>query len=281
VPDSWEGYYRVHEAAFPEQSPAPCPPGTEASPPLFLGPAGAADCNACSCGDVTGAKCGLAPLNCWAGSNSCSGNSNGWTDALKDGNCHKPNNLLGFNGQLSCKVDGDTPLVSAGTCAVGGGELANPATWETQVDVCATTKSGKGCGNNQACIPRGSNDPGESLCVKKDGLKDCPNGWKTTTVQAYKGGTDSRACTACSCGDPGTTCDPTTYVFHDLNNCGDSADPVTMDKNGCGDASDLLDQFSWSAKANLPQPSSAGCAPNGGEPTGEVKPDGQATFCCK
>ena len=56
---------------------------------------------------------------------------------------------------------------------------------------------------------------------------------------------------------------------------------MTMDKNGCGDASGLLDQFSWSAKANLPQPSSAGCSPAGGEPTGEVKPDGQVTFCCK
>jgi hypothetical protein len=279
-PGGWTGYFRVREAPFPEASPPPCPPGTEAAPPLFAGPAGDAQCSACACGDVQGASCGVAALTCWSGSPTCSGNSNDWTGALADGDCHKPNMLLGFNNQLSCKLDGESKVLGAGSCPPSGGTVANATPWEKQIDACSAAKAGKGCSNGQACIPRGSDAPGESLCVKKDGDKACPDGWTATTVHAFTAGTDTRACTACSCGDPGTTCSATSYTFHDFNNCADNDDPITVDSGSCTSVSSLLDGLTWSANATLPQPSGA-CEPKGGDPTGKMQADGPVTFCCK
>ncbi len=153
APGGWEGHYRVHQTPFPDAQPAPCPPNTEAGAPLFADPAGDAECSACACGDVQGAKCGAAPLTCWSGSGSCDGNSNSWTDALDDGACHKPSNLLGFNNQLSCKLDGESQVVSAGSCPPSGGELADKAPWSTQVNTCGAVKEGKGCSDGKVCIP--------------------------------------------------------------------------------------------------------------------------------
>jgi len=48
----------------------------------------------------------------------------------------------------------------------------------------------------------------------------------------------------------------------------------------CSNVSALLDFNSWSVKADPPM-LTGGCAPKGGDPTGQVQPQGATTFCCK
>ncbi len=110
-------------------------------------------------------------------------------------------------------------------------------------------------------------------------MKACPDGWNTATIQAFTSGADSRACGACACNDPSTTCGATSYTFYDLNNCANGNTSV-VNSGSCANLSGLLDLLSWSAKATLPAPSGA-CEPSGGAPTGSVQPDGAVTFCCK
>ena len=111
----------------------------------------------------------------------------------------------------------------------------------------------------------------------------CPAGW-TKTIVIYEHVTDTRACTACSCGD-GATCGDSHYTFYDTATCTSAAANGAIDvgANGstaCTDVTADIDQQSWSAKATLPLVH-GNCPASGGQPTGTVTPSGPSTYCCQ
>jgi hypothetical protein len=275
VPEGWEGVYAV--SRFQDGQPVPsCAGGGEAET-LFTGPAGPAECTACSCGPVEQATCGPPQILCWQGSTTCQGLTPvDWTQQLASGACGKPP-LLGGSLGLSCRLAGPPAVLEPGACAPSAVDFPNKATWDGQVAACAATAGG-GCDGGGACVPKPAGDA-QSVCIRQEGSQTCPAGW-TTALQAFTGGSDMRGCNACSCGDPGTSCAGGSYSFYDFDNCMMGGDPPGMiASNTCTDVSTLMDGGTWSIQASLPAANGA-CAAQGGEPTGGVQTDGPMTFCC-
>lgn len=278
APAGWDGYYRVRR--LPIGDPTPACAGGEAPEALLAGPAGPAECTACSCGPLEQAACAPPQILCWPGSGSCQGsNPADWTMQLADGTCQKPNLPIG-TFFLSCALGGPAAVLEEGACAPSAVDFPNKDTWADQVTACGAGPAGGGCGGADVCVPR-VDDPAESLCVRQSGAgAACPAGW-TEAVQAFTGGADTRGCSSCSCGSPGTTCAGGGYTVFDFNDCANGGDaPVAVDSNQCDNVSGLLDSLSWSVQAQLPTPSGA-CPAAGGEPTGAVQTEGPVTFCCR
>ena len=281
-PPGWNGHFYVHETTFTAPAAAPCAadltPFTD-----FEDPAGAAQCDACTCGAPQGASCSPPPIQCSGNSTNCGGNPQDWTSALKDGACDKPTNLAGNAFFLSCKLTGTSAVTAPGQCTPSASDFSNKGSWQQRIDVCGTDKAGGGCGAGKVCVPKASGaSVNESVCVRHDGLMACPAGY-AQSVQGYGSASDSRACSACSCGGPGTTCSAGSYTFYDLDACataGQSDNPVTIGSTACSNVSTLLDQGSWSVQASLPVPSGS-CPASGGAPVGSVQPSQPVTYCCK
>jgi hypothetical protein len=283
-PAGWSGHYYVTETMLPAPPPPGCPPNLSATT-SHEDPAGPAQCTACACGPIQGASCAPPTLTCWAGSTNCGGNGNGtdWTPALADGMCHTPSNLLNGQSQLSCKITAPAMVTSQGSCEPSGGMMTNPGSWQTRVDACGTDQSAGSCGAGKVCVPQGSGDPNESLCVLMLGVNSCPAGW-TKQIVSYSHVTDTRACTDCACGD-GASCGDSHYTFYDTATCtsASAGGSINVGSNAsmqCTDVSSEISQPMWSAKGTLPQVHGQ-CPASGGQPTGSVTPSGPFTYCCQ
>ncbi|MDC3953187.1 hypothetical protein KEG38_05000 [Polyangium jinanense] len=285
--DCTEGFTCVDEApagwsytwtAEGDATPTSCEPGFQPEE-LFTDPAGAAECSACTCGDLQGAACSTPGLQCHTNSNNCFGGGESWSGAFQNGACAKPTNLLGFAISLSCRLNGTAMVTSPGSCPPSVSDFQNKEPFAGKITVCDAKTSNGGCGAGSACAPKPAADT-ESLCLRQEGEHACPNGF--TQVVSYKSATDTRACSACAC-ESDTTCTGGQYVFYDLDMCvaeGASTARIAVDSNTCRNVSGQLDSNSWSVE-QVPAMPSGSCTPTGGAPTGEVTPEGAVTFCCK
>ena len=255
-------------------APMPCADGTMPES-LFTGPAGPAECSACTCGTLTGNTCTNAGLLCFPGSQSCgTGQQQDWTNNFANGNCAKPD--IGFAFSLSCRLANTTAVDQTGSCPPSTADFMNKDMWAGWTQACAAKTSNGGCGNNSVCAPKPTGT--ESICIRQDGQQMCPGGW--TQVDAYASGTDDRSCNACSCTS-NATCTGGTYQVFDSNNCDpNNGNPITIDNNTCRNVSNQIDFGSWSVQKNPAVPGGS-CTPQGGEPMGSVQPQGPVTYCCK
>ncbi|HRI71197.1 MAG TPA: hypothetical protein PK156_43490 [Polyangium sp.] len=252
----------------------PCADGTTPES-LFTGPAGPAECVACTCGALAGNTCTNAGLLCFPGSNNCgSGQQQDWTNNFANGNCAKPD--IGVVFSFSCRLANSTMVDQAGSCPPSAADFTNKDMWAGWVQACGTTTSTGGCGNKSVCTPKPTGT--QSLCIRQDGLQMCPGGW--TAVEAYAGGTDDRTCSDCTCAS-NATCTGGTYQVFDSNNCDpNGGNPVAIDNNTCRNVYSQIDFGTWSVLKNPAVPGGS-CTPQGGAPMGSVQPQGPVTFCCK
>ncbi|MDI1448008.1 hypothetical protein [Polyangium sp. 6x1] len=261
-----------------DAAPGACANGS-APEALFTDPAGAAECSACTCGDVQGAACSMPGLQCYPNLTMCLGGGDNWSGAFQNGaTCAKPTNLLGFAGALACRLNGAATVTSPGSCPPSVSELQNKEPFAGKITACAAKTSNGGCGAGSACAPKPAAT--ESLCIRQEGEHACPDGF--SQVVSYKSAADTRACSACTC-EAGTTCAGGLYRFHDLDNCvaeGASTAPIALDSDTCRNVTGQLDSNSWSIEA-VPATPSGNCTAKGGQPTGELTPEGAVTFCCK
>jgi hypothetical protein len=277
APAGWEGHFHVNRTDYPTPPPA-CDSG--ADPAVFFGgPAGPAECTDCSC-NLEGAACSPPTFTCWAGSTSCMGTATDWTPALADGQCHKPN-LLGGSPALSCSITAPAQVAAKGTCSASGVDFPNKDPWAQEVGACELP-GGKGCAAAEVCVPKGSGANPNALCIQKAGDLACPAGAYSEKALAFAGGTDNRSCSACTCGDAGTTCNGGSYTVFDPDQCGNNGNenPATIGSPSCQNVSSLLDFGTWSMQADLPEPQGA-CPPGGGAAQGQVDVQGPVTFCCQ
>ena len=94
------------------------------------------------------------------------------------------------------------------------------------------------------------------------------------------GGTDDRACNACTCVVSGTTCIGGGYTIYEYDNC-QGGNTMNLTSVNCVDVSDQLDDSTGAIKANSVQATGGTCSPAGGEPTGTVTKTGVVTYCCE
>lgn len=278
APDGLGGLYRAEKAA--PGGKVACADGS--SPDVYVAdPAGPAQCAACTCSDVMGATCQPPSIGCTPNSTICGIGQQDWTSPLNAAACNKPALPVGAFA-LSCMLTGAAQVLENGKCQASVSDFPNKEAWGSDVSACAVGAVGGGCGGAKACVPKAPAGTPASVCVRLDGTKVCPAGF-AKVIPAFKGGTDTRGCAACACGDSKTMCSGGSYSFYDLNSCmaGAGTDPnIEISSNQCSNVTPLLDQGSWSVAPIAPK-ATGGCAPSGGQPTGQLSTDGPVTFCCQ
>ena len=280
-PAGWTGHYYVTEVALPAGAAPACPAGLTARTD-HASPEGAAQCTACSCGNLQGALCAPPTLDCWVGTTTCNqGNPINLTQFYQDGQCHSTAVPNGGGTPFSCKLTSAPQVVAPGSCTPSTTDFPNKASWQQRIDACGADAPSGTCGANKVCVPQAPGTPGESLCIRVDGAMACPAGWPKA-ISGYADATDTRACSSCSCGVPGTTCGDSHYTFYTQPNCmaAGTTGIQTVSSSNCADVTAEVTQNMGSAKATLPA-AKGSCQASGGAPTGSVTPLKPVTYCCK
>ncbi|WP_242515201.1 hypothetical protein [Sorangium cellulosum] len=148
--------------------------------------------------------------------------------------------------------------------------------WATRATACLA-------GAHTACADATTCAPAEPLgfltCVYHEGDAACPDGYAQRHV-FYKDVLDGRDCTPCSCGEPtGTSCTVMASVYRDAA-CTDpiASNLVSSSVPFCAVTPPGVGLGSKSAAVVAVEPGA--CAPQGGDPIGELQPADPSTFCC-
>jgi hypothetical protein len=277
APPGWAGPFWVTSAAWEDPKPPPCPGGLEQTT-HYAGPAGPPKCEPCECAPVEGAVCSAPNLKCGDGFTLCGGDMSFTFPA--PASCSKPGGLPQAGFGPGCTVQGASEVVEAGGCAITeGAELDGPLTWQTRVVVCGPIES-VGCEAGAVCRPEPT--AGARYCVRGEGSASCPTGWEAAVVDAFTGGTDTRACTTCTCGAPSVTCEGYAFTFYDNTTCDPAQGqaPIDIVTGACKSVKSLVDDGEWGLSYKPAVPVGQ-CAALGGEPMGEMIPEGPVKYCCK
>jgi hypothetical protein len=116
-----------------------------------------------------------------------------------------------------------------------------------------------------------------TLCIHRNGVRDCPEGVFSEQSLYYPQIGDTRKCTDCTCGDPEGLCDGVVRTFQG-SNCSSTLSNQFFPNGNCVHGSPGVP-----ATANYSNngPQDPSCDPQGGQPTGETTPILPRTFCCE
>ena len=278
----WDGYYRVATSAYPAGDPVACADGTMPVP-YFAMPGGGAQCEACSCGGIEGASCSLPTLRYWINGGSCSGGPSTVTAPVDTECVTFPGNMTCMNSCINPQASaiGESEIVGQPGCPPAGGAPTLPAKWGVEERACRSQEVGAGCSAAMVCVAKSPAPYDQAACIFQQGDHDCPGDWPNA-IDVSADGTDTRACTACSCATSGTDCVGEKLTVYDDNGCGNggSTAPVDITPGTCVLVQDHVDNDSASFRATAATLTGT-CTTQGGEPTGTVEPTGPATFCCR
>lgn len=269
VPAGWQGFAYVVGASNADPTPAgpTCPDGSTPAT-YFTQPAGAAECESCACGGLTGVSCNV-PFLC-ATSDNCVGASN---YTLNDGDCQ---GSLGPPPPNSCMFGAAT--FSGGSCPASGGALAAGLPFQQVAHVCAVASPGS-CSAGGACVATGTNEYAGYVCIYQVGEQACPADYSIPIV-TYKKPIDTRACSACTCAPNVTGCTPGSYQFFHDGLCALGGPNLS---NPACTKFDVTPTVGWGWRRTNAPAGIGTCTAGGGVGSGEAKGDpGQAiTYCCK
>ncbi|MDC0682633.1 hypothetical protein [Sorangium atrum] len=172
------------------------------------------------------------------------------------------------------------PSVTAGACTprieAPQPIPQNALWWATRATACVAGAH-TACADATTCAPAAP--PAFLTCIYHEGDAACPEGYPQRHV-FYKDVLDGRDCTPCSCGEPtGASCTIMASVYRDAA-CTDLVASTLVDSSVpfCGVTPPGLGLGSKSAAVVEVEPGA--CAPQGGEPVGELQPAEPSTFCC-
>jgi hypothetical protein len=262
----------VYSARSPTAPAVGCPVGWKGfSTPVAMEGLTDPGCSQCTCGAPAGRTC-TATFECQHNA-SCTSKSNCSASNTIPGD----NNCFDFGCDNICshaRVTASGP--SGGTCAKSGGAV-QAHTWAKAHDLCVPS----GANWCQAvCVPAST----FSGCIVKAGDTACPAGFGSRQV-FHADVTDTRTCSACTCGPPlGGSC-ASTATLYPCTNCGIGATGgKTVGACMLADASVLscngTDPLIRSARYAGISTNPGQCAPAGGVKSGSVTPTGAVTVCC-
>lgn len=181
----------------------------------------------------------------------------------------------GNGGSVYAKATCNVPAPSGGTCKAPAATTGAAApTYAHQGRACAPAAAPGACQNGDACLPSVSGPWG--LCAAHDGDVPCPNGYPQRHVVATSV-TDTRACTACTCG-LSAVCDNPTLVLYGDAQCGNANYKLSANQ-AC--ASTNLNYVYFASWALYGAVKSAACDPSAVNPTGTVTLKNPRTVCCR
>ncbi|MCA9591953.1 MAG: hypothetical protein KC776_01540 [Myxococcales bacterium] len=225
--------------------------------------AGTSSCS-CACDPPTGATCSSASVGGY-GNGVCTTPVTGQIWTVKDGECFSlPAICVSTNVRA-------TSTLSAGPCTPKPAHTLPTPSWATEARACQTSSTAGLCGSGETCLP--SKPSGSSMCIYVLGDTACPTTGYSEKHLFYTGVSDSRECSACSCGTPKGGCSAGTLSFYN-NGAGCMGVPSsTTSMASCGS------HGFCSMKYAAAKPS-VSCTPSASTLSGSVSATGAQTFCC-
>lgn len=288
----------------------------EKCPPLlstlaFLGYAdplwAPAICDACKCKEATG-KCSTLPEKIELRAAICNqpgsglplGGPSGWDGSCTNANAVAENAKCPAGSSTLCALSVAASPLGAPIDEACEPFLDSPPAPNAALPEIKWGFKAIGChvptcpDDGRGCIPTSVEQlpEGFQFCISREGIHDCQEPWKgdrfvvyepTRSPDGYDDALeDSRACSACTCGPPGGSCLAYLRTFSD-DACTKpvSDDPISSMGPQCSNVYPAGSAIG-SAKITPPEYFPGTCAPSGGEPFGEVKPDDKraVTICC-
>lgn len=272
VPAGWYGPLAIHEG-----SGTTAPPSCSGDYPVtmydgFAGPQASPAVCSCSCSAPSGATCSKPKVSFYSNS-SCSADCGAGAPQLQLPTCGRPSTLTCDAKEIhSFSVSPSVP--SGGACSPVATEQLPRTAWATAVRLCGRSAPGETCEGGGTCS--GSTFPpfaATNRCMLKTGSWACPSGFPVRR-SFYTGGTDTRACSSCSCGSPnGVACSASVSTY-DASSCGGAA--ITRSAPTSCAAVPSVQRLT----VTEPAPYGGSCAASGGAPIGDFVPDGPSTVCC-
>ncbi len=271
VPIGWNGPYAILHVEAGASPSCPDPYPNVVYDAGAIADAAATTCH-CSCAEATGMRCEPGPQSYYSDS-QCHTSPCAKTNAA-------PGDCFGTPGSACAKevyFTVGTPVATGGLCAPIPTVNTAVLDWTLEALLCGastTPPTGLCGGTDSICLPhtRAPLDV-DTFCISTSGSAHCPAKFVNLTAVYDDGtGTDTRDCTACTCGVPsGATCSGSITTYANTT-CGGTG--VT---NALPLACTGLMGSNISFALTTPQGGS--CAPEGGVPIGAFVPN-QTTVCC-
>ncbi len=261
VPAGW-----VYTAVSP--APVACPGNSVSLGPVVVDPITTPATCGCSCSPSTPPSCTTGSI--FAGYGGACGTSELFPS--NNGACTT------FTGARSPSpfilVDALPP--SGGSCAAMPAFNVPPQP-PPSVACRASGPLGKGCSGGQVCAPKGSS----SACVAQAGQTSCPAGYGNAHALATSV-SDTRGCSACTCGTPTASCTGASWDLYQQTNCSDMT-PLTLTVDGnCDSVNNPSPGSAYTAYKYFAHPANVSCAgaSSGSTATGSVTLGGPEKLCC-
>jgi hypothetical protein len=262
-PAGW-GYVAFDATARPG-----CPAGLGSSSDVDVNPTdltSPATCG-CTCSASQAPSCTHGNLAESSGVTGCTNGPNNVN--ANDGACNKSDTR-----GVQANEQATPPALSGGKCAPAGSTTV-PTTGATQGQVCSgETTFGGGCAGTNVCAYGPSPF---TACVEHGGATTCPAGFQ----QLHSAGhiQDSRACSACACGDPTASCTGA-WTFWDSTDC-TGLSGITLTADGTCRATGSDPNHMYNSNQFVSTPANVACAVTGPpSPTGSVSLQNAQTVCC-
>lgn len=266
VPDGWMGPVVAHHVGAGEED-----PGCAGAFAQEVGrydadfSAAPAACG-CACGEMIGASC-TVPYMAY-NLNSCVQNSGSGLGVVAG--C---NNIPDIDDSGIIAFILRSPILTTAPCEPLPSVEVPEAGFGREVVLCGGELDDVGCAAGESCVPPQS----EAVCIWAEGERTCPAAFPNAEV-LYAGFEDTRACTACTCGEPDADAECTmddATLHADSNACAMGIDG-TVPPGTCVETTGII----RSIYVPEPQPPVGACPPSAVEAIGDAVPNPAVTLCC-
>lgn len=223
----------------------------------------------CSCGSPTDVACST-PATTFFSDAACTTTCSTQTTALACAAVSSYScDLLSVVKPKAMMVGAST--ASGGSCSASATATIPAQTWSSAIRLCGGAPAACEDGGCPAAPSAGFS--AANRCVMKAGDNACPAGFPAKTVY-HEGGTDTRACTACSCGAPvAVSCIANVETFGP--SCTGKPSAATVTPSGC-----LALSGGGHLTVEAATAQGGSCSPSGGVPIGGFTEDAPTTVCC-
>lgn len=187
---------------------------------------GPASCT-CNCASTGNPSCANVHVNIGVGSGAT---CNAGSEALD-----MVDNCAGLGGfTIGANSQATVSIATGATCS--GSVASSIPTIDGGLSTTCDLNADAGeiCATHRACVPRPTTG---HTCIAQAGAATCPAGFAVFSATIASSYTDTRNCSACSCGFNGTGCNNPTVDLYPLVACGGTGVAMTQatcDNNGAG-----------------------------------------------
>jgi hypothetical protein len=169
---------------------------------------------------------------------------------------------------------------ASGTCPAAPTVDIGTAVWTERMVACETNDADPaGCAALAQCMPELAN-PLDAWCIYRNGTHACPSGPYSEQTVYYAGMTDTRSCSACTCGSPTGICQGSVHFSYGNNLPGGCELENGLSEANFGGCLQVDGSYFAVGSPTTPQPMGS-CMPQGGALQGSVTTSGAVTVCCK